>query len=75
MLDSNSFENIVDKKVKLHAYLFSVLSISRKKFRKFSKICFLVFCHKSKNVKIKKIVQSDLYFINIKKINFDIWPD
>ena len=54
MLDSNSFENIVDKKVKLHAYLFSVLSISRKKFRKFSKYVFMFLVMKIKMSKLKK---------------------
>jgi len=65
-LDSNSFEIIVDRKVKLHAYLFSVFNF-REKFKKISKICVFVF--------LNKIVQADLYFIKLKKINFDIWPD
>jgi len=34
-LDSNSFENTVNKKVKLHAYLFSILIISRKNLENF----------------------------------------
>ena len=74
-LDSNPFESIVDRKVKLHAYLFSVSNFSEK-FKKNSKICVFVFSfYKSKNVIIKKMVQADLYFVKLKKINFDIWPD
>jgi len=74
-LDSNSFESIVDRKVKLHAYLFSVFNFSEK-FKKISKICvFVCSFYKNKNVKIKKMVQADLYFIKLKKIKFDIWPD
>ena len=38
-LYSNSFEIIVDRKVKLHAYFFSVFNFSEK-FKKNSKICF-----------------------------------
>jgi len=38
-LDSNSFEIIVDRKVKLHAYLFSIFNFSEK-FKKNSKMCF-----------------------------------
>jgi len=41
-LDSNSFEIIVDKKFKLHAYLFFVFDFN-KKFQKISKICFFLF--------------------------------
>ena len=67
-LDSNYFENIVDKKLKKQAYLFYDFDFN-KKFRKFSKICIFVF-----NLKILKIVQADLYLQNLKKINFDIWP-
>ena len=74
-LDSNSFESIVDKKFKLHAYLFFVFDFN-KKYKKISKICFFVFSfHKLQKLKIKKMVQADLYFIKLKKINFDIWPD
>jgi len=51
MLDLNFFENIIDKKVKLHAYLFSIFSISKKKFKKISKIYVFIF---NKN-KIKKL--------------------
>jgi len=39
-LDSNSFESIVDRKVKLHAYLFSVSNFSEK-FKKIQKYVFL----------------------------------
>jgi len=75
-LDSNSFEIIVDKKVNLHAYLFSVFNFSEKFKKKNSKICVFVFSfYKNKNLKIKKMVQADLYFVKLKKINFDIWPD
>ena len=74
-LYSNSFEIIVDRKVKLHAYLFSVFN-SCEKFKRISKICVFVFSfYKNKNVKIKKMVQADLYFVKLKKINFNIWPD
>jgi len=59
------------KNVKLHTYLFSVFSISRKNFRKFSKICVFIF---NKNLN-KKNVQANMYFVKLKKINFDIWPD
>jgi len=56
-LDSNYFENIFDKKVKLHAYLFSVFNF--KNIKRFSKIFVFVFSFdKNKNVKIKKIVQA-----------------
>jgi len=72
-LDSYSFENIVDKNVKLYACLFFVSVFNFKNIKKISKICVFVF--KNKNVKIKKMVQSDLYFVKLKKINFDIWPD
>ena len=41
-LDLNTFENIVGTKVKLHAYLFSVLNFIEK-FKKNSKICVFVF--------------------------------
>jgi len=43
-LDSNSFEIIVDRKVKLHAYLFSVLNLVKnlKKIQKYM-FFFLVF--------------------------------
>ena len=40
-LDSNSFESIVDRKVKLHAYLFSVSNFSEK-LKKNSKMCLLI---------------------------------
>jgi len=53
-LDSNLFENIVDKKFKLHAYLFFAFYFN-KKFRKFSKICVFIFSYENKNVKIKKL--------------------
>jgi len=68
MLDSNSFENIVDIKVKLHACSFPIFNLSRKNFKKISKICIFIF----NKIKIKKIVQADLYFVKLKKINFDI---
>ena len=74
-LDSNSFEIIVDRKVKLHAYLFFVFDFN-KKYKTISKICFFVFSfHQLQKVKNKKMVQADLYFVKLKKINFDIWPD
>ena len=74
-LDSNSFENIVDKKFKLHVYLFFVSDFN-KNYKKISKIWFFVFSfHKIQKVKIKKMVQADLYFVKLKKINFDIWPN
>jgi len=38
-LDSNSFEIIVDRKVKLNAYLFSVFNFSEK-FKKIQNMCF-----------------------------------
>jgi len=41
-LDSNSLESIVDKKFKLHAYLFFVFDFN-KKYKKISKICFFCF--------------------------------
>jgi len=66
-LDSNSFEIIVDRKVNLHACLFFVSIFNFKNIKKISKICVFVF--------FNKIVQADLYFIKLKKINFDIWPD
>jgi len=66
-LDSYSFENIVDKNVKLHECLFFVSIFIFKNIKKISKICVFVF--------FNKIVQADLYFIKLKKINFDIWPD
>ena len=66
-LDSNSFEITVDRKVNLHACLFSVSVFNFKNIKKISKICVFVF--------FNKIVQADLYFIKLKKINFDIWPD
>jgi len=45
-------------------------------FKRNSKICVFVFSfYKNKNVKIKKMVQADLHFVKLKKINFDIWPD
>jgi len=66
-LDSNSFKNIVDRKVNLHACLFFVFVFNFKNIKKNSKICVFVF--------FNKIVQADLYFIKLKKINFDIWPD
>jgi len=40
-LDSNSFEIIVDRKVKLHAYLFSAFNFSEKFKKKFKNMCFL----------------------------------
>jgi len=63
-LDSYSFENIVDKKVNLHACLFFVSVFNIKKI---SKIYVFVFYN--------KIIQANLYFVKLKKINFDIWPD
>jgi len=66
-LDSNSFEIIVDRKVKLHACLFLVSVFNFKNIKKSSKICVFFF--------FNKIVQADLYFIKLKKINFDIWPN
>jgi len=43
-LDSNSFEIIVDRKVKLHAYLFSIFNFSEKFKKKFKNVfLFLVF--------------------------------
>ena len=39
LLDSNSFEIIVDRKVKLNAYLFSVFNFSEK-FKKIQNMCF-----------------------------------
>ena len=75
-LDSYSFESIVDKKVNLHAYLFSVSVFNFKNSKKISKTCVFVFSfYKNKNVKIKKNLQADLYFVKLKKINFEIWPD
>jgi len=67
-LDSYSFENIVDRKFKLHAYLFFVFDFN-KTYKKNSKICFFfVFgFHKIQKVKIKKMVQADLYFVKFKK--------
>ena len=59
-LDSYSFENIVDKKVNLHACLFFVFVFNFKNIKKISKICVFVF--------FNKIVQADLYFIKLKKI-------
>ena len=41
-LDSNSFKSIVDRKVKLHAYLFSLSNFSEK-FKKNQKYVFLFF--------------------------------
>jgi len=72
--DSNSFEIIVDRKVKLHAYLFYVFNFSEK-FKKIKKYVFLFLVFIKKNVKIKKMVQAYLFFVKLKKINFDIWPD
>jgi len=66
-LDLNSFEIIVDRKVNLHACLVFVFVFNFKNIKKISKICVFVF--------FNKIVQADLYFIKLKKINFDIWPD
>ena len=66
-LDSNSFENIVDKKINLHACLFSVSIFNFKNIKKNSKICVFV--------SFNKILQAHLYFIKLKKINFDIWLD
>jgi len=66
-LDSNSFENTVDQKLKMHAFLFFVSVFNFKNIKKNSKICVFVF--------FNKILQEDLYFIKLKKINFDIWPD
>ena len=40
-LDSNSFEIIVDRKVKLHAYLFSVFNFSENLKKKIQKYVFL----------------------------------
>jgi len=69
-------ENIVDQKLKMHAYLFSVSIFNFKNIKQISKIGVFVFSiHKNKNVKIKKMVQADLYFVKLKKINFEIWPD
>jgi len=39
-LDSYSFENIVDKKVNLHACLFFISVFNFKNFKKISKMCF-----------------------------------
>jgi len=39
-LDLNSFEIIVDRKVKLHAYLFSVFDFCEKLKKKFKNMCF-----------------------------------
>jgi len=66
-LDLYSFGNIVDKNVKLYTCLFFVLVFNFKNIKKISKICVFVF--------FNKIVQADLYLKNLKKINFDIWPD
>jgi len=66
-LDSYSIENIVDKQVNLHACLFFVFVYNFKNISKISKICVFIF--------FNKIVQAELYFIKLKKINFDIWPD
>jgi len=75
MLDSNCYENIVDIKLKMHAYLFFVFDFNEK-FKTFSNICVFVFSFdKNKNVKIKKMVQAELYLKKLKKINFDIWPN
>jgi len=63
-LDSYSFENIVDTKVKLHAYLFFVFVFNFKNFKKISKIGVFVFCFDKKKLKIKKMVQADLYLKN-----------
>ena len=65
-LDSNSFEIIVDRKVNLYACLFFVYVFNFQNIKKFQKCVFVFF---------NKIVQADLYFIKLKKINFDIWPD
>jgi len=54
-LDSNYFEIIVDRKVKLHAYLFSIFNFSEK-FKKIQKCVFVFSFYKNKNVKIKKMV-------------------
>jgi len=51
-LDSNSFENIVDRKLKMHAYLFFDFYLNKKYF--FSKICVFVFIS-DKNEKVKKL--------------------
>ena len=66
-LDSYSFENIVDKKVNLYACLFFVSVFNFKNIKKISKIYVFVF--------FNKIVQANLYFIKLKKKNFDIWLD
>jgi len=63
-LDSNSF---VDKKVNLHASLFFFSVFNFKNIKNISKIWVFVF--------FNKMVQADLYFVKLKKINFDIWPD
>jgi len=48
-LDSNSFDSIVDKKkLKMHAYLFSVFSISRKILENFQKYVLLFLVIKIK---------------------------
>ena len=62
-LDLNTFENIVGTKVKLHACLFFVYVFNFINIKKISNVFF------------NKIVQADLYFIKLKKINFDTWPD
>jgi len=49
----------------LHLFFVSVFNF--KNIKKNSKICVFVF--------FNQIVQADLYFIKLKKINFDIWPD
>ena len=56
-----------DKVLNLHACLFFFSVFNFKNIKKISKICVFVF--------FSKIVQVDLYFIKLKKINFDIWPD
>jgi len=66
-LYSNSFEIIVDRKVNLHACFFFVSVFNFKNIKKISKICVFVF--------FNKMVQADLYFVKLKKINFDIWSD
>jgi len=53
-------------------FLFLILV---KNFKKNKKCVFLFSFYTNKNVKVKKMVQADLYFVKLKKINFDIWPD
>jgi len=65
-LDSNSFEIVVDRKVKLHAYLFSVFDFN-KKYKKISKICThhthtLIFLHSWAKLSNFKTFSEVFYF-------------